>query len=69
MSRTKGLIKMQHIFNRSQQQADWRLLKLKIGKQFNEPDWDLSVKKIDKYMESVCKESGIDFNKEICGRG
>lgn len=69
MSRTQGLIKVQHIFNRSQQKADWRLLKMKTGKQLNEPDWVLSVKKIDKYMEQVCKENGIDFNKEICGRG
>lgn len=64
----KGLIKLTSYFNRVQQKRDWQLILSKIGKELTPPDWSKSVKKIDAYMETVCKENNIEFN-EIVGVG
>lgn len=61
MSSFGGLIKAASCFNRIQQKKDWALLKNKFNCSEAEPDWTLSVKKIDKYMISVCQKHGIDY--------
>ena len=64
----KGLIKVTSYYNRIQQKKDWDLILYLTGKELKEPDWNLSVKKIDKYMEGVCKDHHINF-KDVCGKG
>lgn len=63
-----GLIKLTSYFNRVQQKRDWKLIVRMAEKDLQPPDWNKSVKKIDAYMEAICKEHNIDF-KEICGVG
>jgi hypothetical protein len=65
MSRFRGLIKETDYWNRVEQRRDWQKIKTgleKLGKSAPEPDWNLSVKKADKYFEKVCKENGLPEN-------
>jgi hypothetical protein len=68
MSRTLGLIKVQSYYNRIQQKRDWQLILRTINKELPPPDFTKSVKKIDFYMEQVCKENNLN-HLEIFGRG
>ncbi len=68
MSKIGGIQKMMNGINRNQQKRDWRLLISKVGREFKEPDWSMSVKKIDVYMEQIAKENGITTN-EFFGQG
>lgn len=60
MSSFAGLQKVQSYWNRVQQKRDWQLILKTIGKEVQAPDWSKSVKKIDRYMEQVCKENGLN---------
>ena len=60
MSSFGGLIKATSYFNRIQQKRDWAIIIKAIGRDIPEPDWNKSVKNIDKYMEDVCKKNGLN---------
>jgi hypothetical protein len=62
MSSFGGLIKQTDYWNRVQQRKDWQKINAaltKLGKSAPAPDWSMSVKKVDKYFDNVCKENGL----------
>lgn len=68
MSSFGGLMKLQSYWNKVQQRRDWQLILKTIGKELPEPDWTKSVKKVDAYMENICKENNIN-HLDYFGRG
>lgn len=68
MSSFQGLIKSTDSVNRLQQKRDWELIIRTIGKEIPPPDWTKSVKKIDKYMEKICRENNLN-HLNFFGRG
>lgn len=68
MSSFQGLQKVQSYWNRVQQKRDWQLIIKTIGREIPAPDWTKSVKKIDNYMEEVCRQNNIN-HLDFFGRG
>jgi hypothetical protein len=68
MSSFGGLMKVQSYWNKIQQKRDWVLIVKTIGQELQEPDWSKSVKKVDKYMEDICKKYNLN-HLEFFGRG
>jgi len=66
MSKLGGLIKQTDYWNRVQQKREWKMILSEISGNEPDPDFTLSVKKIDKYMESVCVKYGLVFSN-YCG--
>ena len=68
MASYTGLIKTNYAVNRNQQRQDWALICRTVGKELTPPNWEASVKKVDAYMEQVCREHGLD-PMQFFGRG